>query len=57
MNPAGPDQPEDPMDRMVARCGGCGAVFVVGRRDDGELYPLGRDGSCCGDPELVSLNE
>lgn len=45
------------MDRTVARCARCEAVFVVGRRGDGELYPLGRDDSCCGDPELVALDE
>lgn len=57
MPPARPGEAEDPMDRMVARCGGCGAIFVAGRRGDGELYPLGREGSCCGDPELVALDE
>lgn len=57
MNPARSGHPEDPMDRMVARCRECETIFVVGRRGDGELYPLGRDRNCCSDPELAALDD
>lgn len=57
MTSARPDESEDPMDRTVARCEGCEAVLVVGRRGDGDLYPIVRGDSCCGVPELVALED
>lgn len=39
MTLARPDRPDDPLDQTVARCVWWEAVFVVGRGDDGELYP------------------
>lgn len=39
--------------QTIGRCTECGKVYSARRRPDGDLYPVGNDGSClCGSVEF-----
>lgn len=43
------------VDRLVARCTACGALFAAWRSNDGQIVPMGTRRACttCGGDEFV----
>lgn len=50
------DEPEvGGLPETFGKCTECGTIYPVQRTEDGELRPVGTDGTCsCGNDEFVS---